>query len=249
MTTPVEVDNSRRILSYTLGIDLGQSQDYTAIALIEQEIGSLEIVWEGTGGNYREVEFTKEHFIYNVVGLKRLPLGTSYPDQVKEVENIFKRIQTAGKGLARNDHQAKKHLAIDRSGCGRPITDLFEQAGLSPTGITITGGDQVVQDGAHFRVPKRELVNLVKVLLQQGRLKISTHTPDYRILISEMNNFTYKINDNANDVYGATSGTHDDLLLALAVGLWVAERQVNNEFRQLGPGDEVYDMLTNYTGF
>lgn len=239
------MSDETKVLAYTLGADLGQSQDYTAVALIEQVIGKRGFEWNGYRYEEFEREFSKEEFIYNVVGAKRLPLGTPYPEQVKDIGKILNDLPVAGKGLTRHGHQARRQLAVDRTGVGRPVVDLFEEAGLNPIGITITGGDQVVQDGNHYRVPKRELINQTKVLLQQGRLKISSQAPDYRILVAEMQNFTYKINDNANDVYGR-EGQHDDMLLALCIGLWVAEKQFENELRFLGPGDEAYDALVEW---
>jgi hypothetical protein len=238
------MEEDKRVLAYTLGVDLGQSQDYTAIAMIEQEIGRKGFDWTGFRYQEYENEFSGDEFIYNLVGIKRLPLQMPYPDQVQAVHEILKSIPIAGKGFGRHGGSANLFLGVDRTGVGRPVVDLFRQKGLSPTGVTITGGDQVVQDGQDYRVPKRELVNLVKVLLQQGRLRISSQIPEYKILISEMNNFTYKINDNANDVYGREGkNNHDDMLLALAVALWVGQKMPNHELRRLGPGDAVYDML------
>jgi hypothetical protein len=226
----MEQDN--RIMAFTLGADLGQSQDYTAIALIEQEVGKRQPVrpdWRNPTGQVIK-RHKPEEAIYTVTGVKRLELQTPYPEQVREVQKIFDRIILTGRGFPVEGLKAKRYLAVDRTGVGRPVVNMFETAGLDPIGISITGGDTVTEDGNHFRVPKRELVNLVKVLLQQGRLKISGQIPEYRLLVSEMNNFTYKINDNANDVYGR-EGQHDDLLLALAVGLWVADYKLTHEKR------------------
>jgi len=62
---------------------------------------------------------------YRVRHLQRFALGTPYPDMVKETI----RIQSFLPGSI---------LAVDGTGVGRPIIDLFWEAGLAPWSITIT---------------------------------------------------------------------------------------------------------------
>jgi hypothetical protein len=91
--------------------------------------------------------------------------------------------------------------------------------------ITITGGDSVVRDNKAFRVPKRDLVSTVQVLLQGGRLKIAPALAESALLVQELQNFQVKISDLGHDSYGAwREGTHDDLVLAAALACWHAER-------------------------
>ena len=58
-------------------------------------------------------------------------------------------------------------------------------AGLAPTAITITGGDSVTYDNG-FRVPKRDLVGGLQVLLQTDRLRFSEQIPAVPQLIQEL---------------------------------------------------------------
>jgi hypothetical protein len=51
------------------------------------------------------------------------------------------------------------------------------QAGLSPIAVTIHGGSAVSRDEHGYRVPKRDLVSAVQVLLQNGRLRIAEGLP------------------------------------------------------------------------
>jgi hypothetical protein len=75
------------------------------------------------------------------------------------------------------------------------------------------------------RVPKRDLVSVVQVALQNRTLKIAEQLPEAETLSRELQNFTVKITDSANDVYGAwREGTHDDLVLAVALALWTAKK-------------------------
>lgn len=81
-------------------------------------------------------------------------------------------------------------------------------------------------DGSSINVPKRDLVSVIQVLLQTKRLKIPTLLPEAQILLEEMTNFQVKISLAGNDSYGAwREGTHDDLLLAVALACWAAEKK------------------------
>ena len=125
---------------YLCGLDLGQSQDYSALCLIERHDDTMH---------------------YDVVELRRFPLGTSYPAIVRDVHTLF---QTPP---LRRDCP----LIVDATGCGRPVVDLFHQNGCDVVAVSIHGGDRVNHEGRHYRVPKRDLVAVVQVLLQQRRLR------------------------------------------------------------------------------
>lgn len=56
---------------------------------------------------------------------------------------------------------------------GAPGFDLFKQEGLEPVGVLIHGGDKASHEGESWRVPKRDLVGILQVLLQTGRLKVA----------------------------------------------------------------------------
>lgn len=122
------------------------------------------------------------------------------------------------------------------------ITCMFCRAGKVGTGltarvvpITITGGSQVNADDADglggWRVPKRELVSVVQVLMGTGRLVVDKRLPLASVLIKELENFKDKMNlDTGNQSFEAwRESDHDDCVLAVAMALWVGER-VQREF-------------------
>jgi hypothetical protein len=102
---------------------------------------------------------------------------------------------------------------------------MLEQRGLEPVAITITAGDQVTYDRG-WRVPKRDLVGAVQVLLQTSRLKFAEQIPVIPALVQELLAFRVKIDPlTAHDSYGAwREGAHDDLVLAVAVAVWWGQR-------------------------
>lgn len=118
---------------------------------------------------------------------------------------------------------------VDATGVGRPVTDLLRRERL-PGGlveVTITGGDAATREGDAWRVPKRDLVSTVQVLLQGERLKIASALPDAATLTRELLAFQVKIGpETAHDSYGAwRENAHDDLVLAAALAVWYGEHE------------------------
>jgi hypothetical protein len=113
---------------------------------------------------------------------------------------------------------------VDKTGVGAAVIDSFVQSGLTPMAITIHGGSEVSPDPQRpgFRVPKRDLVSAVQVLLQNERLKIPRSLPLAETLKKELLNFRQKIDPKtAHDSYSHwREGEHDDLVLASAMGCW-----------------------------
>ena len=102
---------------------------------------------------------------------------------------------------------------------------MLDHAGLSPVPVSIHGGDRVSVDRGNYRVPKRDLVSCIAVLLQQKRLQFA-QLPMTPTLVQELLNFKVKIDPaTAHDSYAAwREQDHDDLVLSLALSCWWGER-------------------------
>lgn len=219
-----------------VGLDLGQSQDPTALVFLERPCwvaaGALEPYDGDLAGwvassrlNPWQIKQTcnadgptpPTHLLR---GLKRYDLGTSYPAIVEDVARLVRAQRTP------------TQLIIDRTGCGAPVFDLFVAAGLDPIGVMITGGDQVHQDGNVYRIPKRDLVGVVQSLLQTRRLKFAEALPLLPVLKQELQNFRVKIDPKtAHDSYSAwRENQHDDMVLGCALACWWAERPTVRSF-------------------
>jgi hypothetical protein len=152
--------------------------------------------------------------------LERCALGTPYP-------TIVSLVQQRMQALAQQTGQAVR-LVVDATGVGRPVVDLLTQARLAPVAVSIHGGDQVTHDGRHWRVPKRDLVGGMQVLLHTQRLQIAAALPLAQTLVQELLHFRVTIDPRtAHDSYSAwREGQHDDLVLATALACWVGEHPV-----------------------
>jgi hypothetical protein len=80
--------------------------------------------------------------IYRVGYLARLPLGTPYPGVVAAVGRIMRQLPQ------------RTELVVDIGGVGRGIFDEMIHAGLSPVGVSFTGGMAAHWSGNTVTVPK-----------------------------------------------------------------------------------------------
>ncbi len=224
--------------SFILGVDLGQAQDYTAITILERtsvDTGRTKEIRRQvstvTGGNYADswtryrrpastviTKITENH--YQAQYLERLTIGTPYPAQVARIKALHDRLKA--------DTGTVPALVADATGVGRPVIDMLRAVGLSPVAITVTGGDAVNRDGRDYRVPKRDLVSTVSVLLQAERLKIARALPEASTLTSELTAFKVSISLSGHASFGNDVGPwrenpHDDLVLAVALACWLGE--------------------------
>jgi hypothetical protein len=201
---------------YVMGLDLGQSQDYTALAVVEripQYVFKEHMRRSLHGKRFRADERVELLPHLHCRHLERFPLGTLYPDIVTKVADMLRSPALAG-----------AILVVDATGVGRAVVDMFRSARLRPVAVVITGGDAVSHDQYYWRVPKRDLVGAVQAPLQDKRLKFAEGLPLIPTLVQEMLNFKVKITDNAHDSYGSwREGVHDDLILSVMLASWAAQ--------------------------
>lgn len=247
--------------SYYVGLDLGQSMDYTALCVIEEPVwiadeddkfytnapavgwvspaafvpAQLQRVLAGRDGRDAPAKppLSARH-------LERMPLGTPYPAIVDRVERLLSTDPLRGRPT---------YLIVDATGVGAPVVDLFRARGLEPIAVTITGGTTVNRaDYGALHVPKRDLISTVAVLLEQRRLAIAASLPEAATLVKELAGFQRRVSKAGNDQYEASwrEAPHDDLVLAVALAAWYRE-WYNTWLDQTGPS-RMFDRHGNPIG-
>lgn len=207
---------------FFMGLDLGQAQDFTAIVIVQR--------LQPKKGEPSE---------YHIPHLQRFLLGTPYTRIAERVKELMDTEPLKGKTA----------LIVDETGVGKAVIDLLKKEGAPCLrSVSIHGGDSVTDVPGGYRVPKRDLVGVLQVLLQNERLKIARDLPESSILVQELLNFKAKIDPaTAHDSYGAwRDGDHDDLVLAAALAVWYAETKAAPfafEFQTAGPRPS---MTTGY---
>ena len=182
---------------HVVGLDLGQSADYSALAILESTAGP-----------------SPRHAVTH---LHCWPLGTRYTQVVDDVRKLCSApplsspalvVDGTGVGAAVCDlfHQA------DLPGRVLPVV--------------ITAGNRASADeSGRLLVPKKELVSVLQVLLQSRRLVIARGLPLAETLGRELANFRVKVSASGNEGFEAwRERDHDDIVLAVGLAAWVAEQ-------------------------
>jgi hypothetical protein len=220
---------------YYVGLDLGQVNDWTALAVLQEPVwvdeppwADPEALWPADRRGWTSAldlaPSQARHFRARTAAGHRPgkpPLSLrhlermrhlSYVNVVDKLAALLGRWPLAGADVA---------LLVDHGGVGRGVYDLLVQAGLRPIGITITGGNEVHGDAATaLTVPKRDLITATQVMLQGGRLRIAAGLEHAPVLVKELLDYRVKISPAGHDSYDAREGQHDDTVLATALGCW-----------------------------
>jgi hypothetical protein len=208
-----------------VGVDVGQIHDPTAIAVAE--VGQVFTGKYRYGEQYRkpayvdaQMQFHKavdaqEVMVseYTVRHIRRLPLGTSYPDVALHIADMLCNELFAHRQV---------RVLIDVTGVGRPVyDDLKREIRLRPEAqgvrlqpITFSWGEKYNrQTGV---LAKAFLVSRLQSLLQGGRVH-APQTAEVKVMLEELRVYEIKVDQDGKDTYGATIGKHDDLATALGL--------------------------------
>ena len=192
--------------AYIVGLYLGQRRDYTALAVVER-------VEEAAGAfDWARYETPLDR-LYNLRHLERPPLGTPYTEVARRVKDLTTSARLHG----------RCKLVVDATGVGAPVVDLLRvsRPGCPIIPVTITSGERESQSGSQWRVPKRDLVVGLQVLLEQGRLRIAGGLPEGALLLDELRQMRVKMTPSGHERFEAwRESSHDDLVLAVALACW-----------------------------
>lgn len=191
-------------VSYWAGLDLGPAGQFTGLAVLERR---------GIAGKYGFVRDAT----YAVRHLARFPPNTAYGDIRAALHDVF-----AGPGM--NGGQ----VVVDQTAVGRAVFELFRDGLRSITvrAVTVTAGNAAQADElGTWQVPKKDLVGNMQVLLQGRRLKVAPALDQAQTLVTELQQFQLKsVPMTADALVEWRERPHDDLVLAVAIAAWLAER-------------------------
>jgi hypothetical protein len=180
----------------TVGVDVGQRRDPTAIAVVEQE----------------ERRDTEVHHMVRY--LERLPLGSPYPAVAERVAAVVRGVHAATSGEAPT-------LYVDATGVGTPIVDVLRAANVGDLAqlkaVFFNHGDRRKVERGEVKLGKAWLVSRLQALLQSGLLHLPRNS-EAEALGKELLDYEIRVTEDANDRYGAFRvGAHDDLVTALGL--------------------------------
>ena len=217
-------------MKYTMGVDLGQAQDYTAVTIVETN-------FQRKSDMYAVDKFDVDAFVstLTVRHIERLPLQTRYTEVVDKIVRAMRH------PMLYKDCS----LVVDEGQAGKPVLDMMRDQGLIPIGITITAGSNVNPSQGGFNVPKKDLVyNLVSLFLT-GRIKFAKGLDYTDEIKEELKNFQMKTTRSGRETWeNSKASIHDDLVMSLALSAWYAmdqlppllEKEPENEYDILNHG-------------
>lgn len=215
---------------HILGLDLGQSSDYTALSVTERvfeptgkfrDTGEKQLVqvqWQSP--QMMSIVEPDDKTMLQVRFLHRFELNTDYVVMAAQVGKVVQALPTEPK---------KPVLVIDHTGVGRGVFDIFRalRLGIPLLGVTITGGKQAEQDKERpweWSVPKKDLVSALQIVVQNDRLRVAPKLDLAETFTKEMQSFRMAIKASGHVTYEAwRENDHDDLVLSVALACWVAQ--------------------------
>lgn len=186
-------------MEVAIGVDIGQKRDPTALCAATSETRFDD--------GRKTTHFLVRH-------LERLPLGTRYPEVARRVARLYK--------AATEKTESRVTVSVDATGVGQPIIDLLDEEGVEAIACYFTHGDRRTEKShEEVTIGKAFLVSRLQSLLQTGRLHLPK-SDEAQVLAQELQDYEIRVDENANDKYGAFKvGTHDDLVTALGLAVQV----------------------------
>jgi Terminase RNaseH-like domain len=219
---------------YSVGVDLGQANDFTAIAVLERVVVPPQTAMFSPVGERPGNRLVEGDIVYDLRYLKRPPLGTSYDTIAKRVADLVCELEPQGAF----GELGQVTLSVDGTGVGRAVADMLDVAlkrrGASSKSvprvdfrrISVTGSNTTLKrpdrSNGFWSVPKRDLIFPAVAAFQQGRIRIAKGIKDRDALVNELKNYRRTTNIATGNMAFEPwrESDHDDLLFAVCLALW-----------------------------
>jgi hypothetical protein len=221
---------------YSIGVDLGQAADYTAIAVLEKTVAPPETAMLSPVGESPSNRLVEGTTVYDLVYLKRPKLGTPYDEIARRVIDLVCELEPRG-AFGEIGYLT---LVIDGTGVGRGVVDMirteYQRRVRSSTSTpkvdirpaTITGSDTTMKPpeevSGYWRLPKKDLIfpTVAAFQAKPSKIRIARGLNDRDALVNELKNYRRKTNIATGSMQFEPwrEADHDDLLFALCLALW-----------------------------
>ena len=178
---------------FVLALDLGPAADFTALAVLERDPADARA-------------FAVRH-------LARFPPGTPYA-----------AVGVAVAATVRDGGLGRPPLVADLTAVGPGLLPSLRPA-VRPARVVpvlLTAGQTAAEADGLRRVPKRDLVTNLQLLLQERRLLVAPALPEAALLVRELTAFRATVSLSDLDAGDWRERPADDLVLAVALAAWWA---------------------------
>ena len=202
---------------YYVGLDLAGVNDHAALVVLE---------YRPTPTGTRDP--ATYQFLYRrdlrVVLVEQFRRKTPYKEVVQRVARLCRHQHLAG----------HTQLLVEHNGPGVPVVQMLrdERLPVSLLAVTTTGGETAAPSATGWSVPKKEMVNVMEILLERGLLKVAAGLGQADLLRQELRQFEKRGKRGGAMQFGAGAG-HDDLVMALGMACWWV--WTNRRHQLLGP--------------
>lgn len=218
---------------YSVGVDLGQANDYTAIAVLERVVVPPSTALFNPVGVSPSNRLVEGETVYDLVYLKRPKLGTPYDTIARRVADLICELEPQGAF----GELGQVTLSVDGTGVGRGVVDMldteFKRRGATSKAVpkvdfrrvSVTGSQTALKRptraNGYWSVPKKDLVFPAVAAFQQGKIRIGK-VADREALVNELKNYrrTTNIATGGMQFEPWRESEHDDLLFAVCLALW-----------------------------
>jgi hypothetical protein len=188
---------------------LGKRYDPSTVAVVEVQSAPSELTH------------------YYVKHLKRFTLRMLYTDVARQLARIDEQLKAHAK---RQKKVAEITFVLDATGVGESVAELVEKE--MPVAdiykVYITGGIDTNVDYSvrEVRLPKSQMVSTLVALFDSKRIFLSKRGREIDAMIEELQNYEIHVSEKGADQFGAfKTGSHDDLVTALALAVWRGEAE------------------------
>src|SRR5215218_413804 len=178
---------------YSVGVDLGQANDPTAIAVLKKNIMPPDTALFAPVGKSPSNRLVEGSLVYDLVYLKRPKLGTPYDVIARRVADLICELEPQGAF----GELGQVTLCVDGTGVGRGVVDMlrteFQRRGASSKSVprvdfravSVTGSQTSLKrpqrSSGYWSVPKKDLVFPAVAAFQQGKIRIAKGITEGRL--------------------------------------------------------------------
>lgn len=159
-------------------------------------------------------------FIFRVILAHRMPIDLELPDKIAQLLALSRQL-TRWRAQGKSSGHA---YTVETNGVGYGIQGaLAEKLSVPVIGYTTVG--KLTQEPVtekRIAMPRLAALDLVRLYMEMHRLKTVRGGPGIDLLIQELNSFVWRRAGRPE----AMAGEHDDLVLALAGGLWIGTKVI-----------------------
>jgi Terminase RNaseH-like domain len=219
---------------YSVGVDLGQANDFSAIAVLEKTIVPPASALFAPVGKSPSNRLVEGDVVFDLVYLKRPKLGTPYDTIARRVADLICELEPQGAF----GELGQVTLSVDGTGVGRGVVDMlrteFQRRGTTSLdvpkvdfrAVSVTGSNtslkRPTRTHGYWSVPKKDLVFPAVAAFQQGKIRIAKGIKDRETLVHELKNYSRTTNIATGNLAFEPwrESDHDDLLFAVCLSLW-----------------------------